>query len=173
MTTPPVFYENESPEMLRKKYLNHEAAVRSIGTLYYLGAVVLIFAGVFSLIAKPPSPSLHAAVGIFIIMLAIGYFYVGRGFRLLDPKIKVIGTILAAIGLLSFPIGTLINAYVLYLIHSQKGKMVFSEEYRQVIQATPNIKYKMSLVVVVLLAILVFAILLAGVGLVVSAFTKK
>lgn len=179
MAIPSIPFENESPETIRKKYLNHEAGVRSIGTLYYLAAVILIFAGLVTFVGlvssskQNPNVVMSVFVGIFMLMLGVGYFYVGRGFRTLNPKIKTIGTILACIGLLSIPIGTLINAYVLYLIHSQKGKIVFSEEYRQAIEATPTIKYKMSIIVVVLLAILIAGLLLVGVGIILSLFAKK
>ena len=31
-------------------------------------------------------------------------------------------TLLSVIGLIGIPLGTLINAYILYLLHSEKGK---------------------------------------------------
>ena len=66
--------------------------------------------------------------------------------------------ILSGIGLLAFPIGTLINAYVLYLIFSAKGKMVFSDEYRAVIEQTPHIKYRTSIIVWIVLGLLLLLI---------------
>ena len=76
----------------------------------------------------------------------------------MNSKIKIPATIFSAIGLLSVPIGTLINGYILYLIYSAKGNMVFSEEYRKVIAATPNIKYKTSIIIWIFLGIVVLGI---------------
>ena len=70
--------------------------------------------------------------------------------------------ILAGIGLIGFPIGTLISAYILYLLGSQKGVQVFSDEYAEVIAATPHIKYRSSKLVIVLVVLLV-ALVVIGV----------
>jgi hypothetical protein len=47
--------------------------------------------------------------------------------------------VLSGIGLLGFPIGTLINGYILYLFLSKKGRTVFAPEYQEVIEATPHV----------------------------------
>ena len=57
---------------------------------------------------------------------------------------KIPVTILSGLGLLSIPIGTLINGYILYLMYSQKGKVVFSPEYQDIRDATPEIQYQTS-----------------------------
>ena len=63
--------------------------------------------------------------------------------------------VLAVLGLIQIPIGTIINGYVLYLMFSDKGKVVFSPEYQEIREATPEVKYKTSMIVWVFLAILV------------------
>jgi hypothetical protein len=78
------------------------------------------------------------------------------------------GIVLSCFGLLGFPIGTLISAYFLYLLSSQKGVYIFSPEYARVIAATPHIKYKTSIIGWILLGILVFFIGLGIIGLMVS-----
>ncbi len=60
--------------------------------------------------------------------------------RALKPTARIPAGVLAAIGLLEFPVGTLINGYFLYLLFSKKGAMVFSEEYRQIVVDTPEIR---------------------------------
>ena len=77
------------------------------------------------------------------------------GLRKLRRNVRVPAMILAGFGLLGFPVGTIISAYILYLLGSQKGVQVFSDEYAQVIAATPHIKYKLSIVTKVFLVILV------------------
>ena len=71
---------------------------------------------------------------------------------------------LSAIGLLGFPIGTLINGYILYLFLSKKGRTIFAPAYQDVIAATPHVKYRTSIVIWIFLALLVGLILFAAVG---------
>ena len=77
------------------------------------------------------------------------------------PWAKIPAAIIAAVGLLSFSIVTFISIYILHLIFSSKGQMVFSPEYKEIIRQTPHIKYKTSKIVWVLLGI-VGLLLLAG-----------
>ena len=51
-----------------------------------------------------------------------------------------------------------INGCVLYLIFSAKGKMVFSDEYRAVIEQTPDIKYRTSVIVWIVLGLILVII---------------
>jgi hypothetical protein len=66
--------------------------------------------------------------------------------------------VLSEVGLLGFPIGTLINGYILYLLLSKKGRKVFSDEYRQIVSLTPHIKYRTSIVVCILLGLIVLMV---------------
>src|SRR4030095_8127226 len=84
--------------------------------------------------------------------------WVGTGLRRLRRWARIPTGILSGIGLLGFPIGTIINGYILYLIFSQKGKVVFSDEYRAVIEQTPHIKYRTSIVVWIVLGLLLLLI---------------
>ena len=149
------FAPNVSAEQTRRTYLSHEASVQSVGSLYYFASVVTPIAGLRPFIAGLSPERQHwIALGLFLI-LALVYFQLGRWFRALNPKGRLPGTVLSIIGLLAFPIGTLINAYILYLIHSAKGRMVFSPEYRAVIEATPHIQYRLSKVAWVAIGLLI------------------
>ena len=68
---------------------------------------------------------------------------------------------LSAIGLIGFPVGTLINAYVLYLLLSKKGRTIFTPAYLDVIAATPHVKYRTSIIVWIFLALIVVVMLAA------------
>ena len=83
--------------------------------------------------------------------------------RKVRPWTKTPATILAVISFLNIPIGTLLGIYTLYLLHSSKGKVVLAEPYQQVIAQTPEIKYKTSIIVKVLVVILLVVIAL-GIG---------
>ncbi len=73
----------------------------------------------------------------------------------------MLAIIILAIGLLGFPCGTVISAYLLYLLFSPKGELVFSDPYEEIIQGTPHIKYKTSIIVWIFLFILIGVILAA------------
>jgi hypothetical protein len=97
--------------------------------------------------------------GIGVVYLAIGalMLFVARGVRQLRPWARTTTIVLAAIGLLGFPMGTLINAYILYLMLAKKGKRIFEDDYKDIIEATPHVKYRTSIVVWIVLGILLLA----------------
>jgi hypothetical protein len=108
-------------------------------------------------------------VALILVGLGVGYAFAGWGVRSLRPWGRIVGCVLAAIGLLGFPIGTLINAYILYLFLSKKGRTIYSPEYQDVIAATPHVKYKTSILVWVFLGLLVA---LLAFGMLASFFGK-
>ncbi|MBN2296713.1 MAG: hypothetical protein JXM70_30080 [Pirellulales bacterium] len=71
----------------------------------------------------------------------------------LSHETSVRSVIISGIGLLQIPIGTIIHAYILYLMLSRKATVVFSPKYREIIARTPHIKYKTSLAVKIILGI--------------------
>ena len=154
-----------SAEQIRREHIKHEASVKSVGFLYFLAAAFLILIGGLGVV----SPGSGGVLAVVFVVIGAVQIWVGVGLRKLKPWARTPTGILSGLGLILFPIGTLINAYVLYLVFSNKGRMVFSEEYQQVIEQTPHIKYKTSvlvwIVLIVLVALLVFglaAALVAG-----------
>jgi len=142
-------------EDIRKEHIKHEASVTSIGILYYIGGGAMTVVGIFGMFAGGAEAILTSA---FLLVLGIGQFWVGTGLRRLKKWARVSTGILSGLGLLAFPVGTLINAYILYLIFSAKGKMVFSDEYRAVIEQTPHIKYRTSILAWIVLGLLLLII---------------
>lgn len=150
-------------EETRNQYIKHEASVKSIGLLYYLGGGALLIAGVATLgtaLSRGGKPEAFVSSVVFVLLGAV-QIWTGTGLRKLRSWSRVVAGILSGIGLLGFPLGTIINGYILYLLFSQKGKIVFSPEYQEVIQQTPHIKYKTSIVVWILLGLVVLLVLLA------------
>lgn len=152
----------------RNKYLSHEASVQGIGALYLLGSVFLLIGGAIVLaigIAGVATGDADGTAGIILglIYLPLGLlqFWVGRGLRVLNPKVRVVAIIFSVIGLIGIPIGTIISVYFLYLLASKKGVFVFSEEYARVRAATPEIKYRTSWIVWGFLIALILLIVLA------------
>jgi hypothetical protein len=152
---------NPQAEAVRRAHINHEASIKAVGFLYYLGGVLLTLGGVVSLVGASSEPS-GAVVALLLVALGVGQLFAGWGVRALRPWGRIVGCVLSAIGLIGFPIGTLINAYILYLLLSKKGRMVFSPEYQDIIAATPHIKYRISIIVWIFLALLVALILFAA-----------
>lgn len=168
-------------EQMRREYLSHEASVKSIGFLYLIGGAIGVLycvVGLFSLIGFIFSDEFQAGnvgpaeigvvfvVGLIMVGMTWLQIWAGLGLRRLNPAVRTATTVLSAIGLLGFPVGTLISAYILWLIHSAKGKVIFSPEYQKVIQQTPHIKYKTSVVVWIFLGLLLLLVLLGTIAIV-------
>ena len=178
----PTAYVSESDgleydvEAFRNRYLSHEASVKSVGLLYMLpGIMILVFCVIFFLIGgvawlggNPNVMGTPDAAGVIAFFIYAGFgalcYYAGWGVRRFQNGPRIIVTILSGIGLVGFPFGTLINGYILYLLHGDKGKIVFSDRYQEVIRQTPQIKYKTS-VVVKTFALLLLAVFLLAIGL--------
>jgi len=151
-------------ESIRREHLNHEASVKSIGLLYWLGGIFGCLVGVAYAIGGLVNVVNPNTIGIGITLLVLGVIVtcfavlqimVAIAIRKLKPWSRIAATVISCIGLLGFPIGTLISAYFLYLLQSSKGTVVFSDHYQEVIAATPHIRYRTSIVVWVLLGLLV------------------
>jgi hypothetical protein len=91
--------------------------------------------------------------------LATGFFFMGRALRTLRPGVRIPTVILAGLGLLGFPLGTLINGYILWLVLSKKGQFIFSPEYPAIVKATPHVKYRTSLLAWIALGAAVILVL--------------
>jgi hypothetical protein len=161
-------------EVIRRAHLSHEASVKGVGTLYVIG-------GLFGMLALAglaiPAVEGSGAMGMqeMIVFLVVGIlgvvqFIGGLGLRKLTNTGRVIGAIVAAIGLIGFPLGTIISGYILYLLLGAKGKMVFSPEYRDIIARTPHIRYRTSKWVWFIL--LLFVVLIVA-GVVAAVFTTR
>ncbi len=164
-------------ESIRKQHLNHEASVKSIGMLYWLGGILGCLLAFGYLIGGAVSLTDPQTVGAGIVLLVLGVvvlcfsvfqIMVARGIGKLEPWSRIAATVISCIGLLGFPIGTMISAYFLYLLQSSKGTVVFSDQYKEVMAETPHIKYKTSIFVWILLGLvvglIVFAILAVAIG---------
>lgn len=170
---PTEFPNEESPllpppadaEAIRKKHLNHEASVRSIGTLYMLGAVLVVLMGA-ALVARgvllPPTNEDANVIFVFsVAYMATGavQFVIGRGLRDFAKSARIGGILLSCIGLLAIPFGTLISGYFIYILAGRKGKYIFSDEYQSIRSATTQISYRTSLIAWVLAAALIFLLI--------------
>jgi hypothetical protein len=160
---------NAQAEAIRKAHVSHEASIKAVGLLYYLGAFGVTIGALAALVGAR-ADGLGMVPLLLLLALGVGAFFVGRAVRALRPWGRIVGCVLAAFGLLGFPIGTLINGYILCLFLSKKGRTIFAPEYQDVIAATPHVKYKTSILVWIFLALLVA---LLAFGMIVPLFSGK
>lgn len=111
---------------------------------------------------------LQVQESLTILAVGIVLAFVARGLRKLRSWTVFPAALVSLIFLPACPLGTFICIRILYLLFSDKGGVVLSLEYRDVIRQTPHIKYKTSIVVWILLAMLLvglgvaFMIIVAG-----------
>ena len=142
-------------EAIRREFLKHETSVRSIGTLYYLAGGLLCVGAVFLAYAYFSVRNETPLMFITPIYLLLGVLSIllGRGIKSLRTWARTTAIVLACVGLLGVPVGTAINGYILYLLLSKKGKRIFEEDYAAIVAATPQIKYRGSVLTWILLGL--------------------
>jgi hypothetical protein len=183
-------------EAIRRTYLSHEASIKSIGSLHYLGVVLGVLGlGMFVFgalsrngeVAEGINSAPFIGAVVYLLVIVSINLVLGIGLTGLKPWARWIEVTLTSILLViyllaavlntvtnvpafrpmigAFLVTSLILSYVLYLLLLKKGSMVFSPEYRLIIERTPHIKYKTSWIVkgclIVLVVVIGFAIVAA------------
>lgn len=112
----------------RRKLQRQERSIRAVGWLHLFGAALaLLTVLVFSF------QDVHSSVaGMVLLMLAICalHVWIGLGLVRLDRRVRLVAGLVHGLGLLGFPIGTLINGYILYLLFCEMGERAFAAENR-------------------------------------------
>lgn len=142
-------------ETLRRDHLSAEGAVKSVGILLFLGALMTAGVGAAAPVeAIPFGP--FTVPPVFLIIMGMIQAVVGIGIRLLQPWSRIPGIVLCSIGLLRFPMGTIFCILFIYYLANKRGSFVLSPAYRAIVAATPHVKRKTSsLTIIVLLLLLV------------------
>lgn len=161
--TPLPFEAPDSAEAIRREHINTEAAIKSAGVLYYLGGFgILLVAGTQWVESASRGRSEAAVIGGLLVVVCLVYGWIGYGLRRLRTWARIPATIFCSLGLIGFPVGTLINIYILVKMHGKQGKFVMSPEYQQIIAATPHVKRKTSRALLIVLLVLVLVLLFVG-----------
>ena len=162
-------------ESIRSSRVRHEVQLKAVGSLYLFFGAMLLVAAIGTAIVMfdestrsgaAESLGMMTAVTAVYLVLAALQLTVGYGFRRLRSWVRIPGGIIAGIGLLAIPVGTLINGYILYLMFGERGRVVLAPNYRAIIDATPHIRYRRTVGDWIALGILVLMVL-GVVGLVV------
>jgi len=155
-------------EAIRKAHINHEASIKSVAILYYIGGVLVTVGGLVGVVGgvSGAGRGIGVIIGAMLVITAIGAvaLLAGWGVRALRPWGRNVGSVISVIGLLNFPSGTLINGYILYLFFSKKGRTIFGPGYRDIVAATPHVKYRTPILVWIVLAVLLGVLVLAVFG---------
>ncbi len=139
-------------EAIRTSYISLESSIKSISLVHMLTAMPFAFALLGAIEALHQGLTSTWPGDDRVMEGVIGVLVAGSGSRVIGLFcLWVIGTKevgprprtwLSVVGLLLFPVGTIVNAYFLYLLRSDKAAFVFSDEYREVIRQTPHVVYK-------------------------------
>jgi hypothetical protein len=135
-------------EKIRLENIRHETSIKSIGFIYYLTAFIMapIAFGFLMVAIEVTNPENILIAGGLILMIFF-LLWTARKLRQLKPTAKIPSTLISIIGLLAIPIGPVISLYTLYAIYCKKGRLILSNEYREIIDATPDIRYQTSIII--------------------------
>ncbi len=162
----------QGDEEVRRQHLALEESVKSVGILFLIGGILggvlaglYLFIGIKEIIHSSAESS-ELGFAIFISAFILGtiaalQFATGLGLRRRKPWSRIVAIVFSVIGLIAIPLGTIVSAYVLYLLLCKKGRFVFSAEYGHVISETPHLRYRSSVIVWVVICLLA-ALLVTG-----------
>jgi hypothetical protein len=184
-------------EAIRRKHIAQETSIKSLGSLQLLGGslLLLVLAGFLAATIVPgPGRSGLVMYGMaaYLALLAAISFALGFGLRNLRPWARWITAVLIMLSLLAsivslavegvaggqaagigarFVGSAIIPVYILHLLLSAKGSMVFSPEYQTIIARTPHVKMKTSWLVKGCLIVLVALFTMIVLAMFVSYFS--
>jgi hypothetical protein len=161
-------------EIVRREHLNTEASIKTIGILYYLGGVALISISVISLTSEGQRNGGYILLlGVSLLLVGAGMGVAAYGLRRLKswarPLTILISSLAVIVGLINLSWAVVIHIYILAQMLGSQGKFVMAPEYQRIIAATPHVKRKTSIVmIVVLLVLVVLLVILISIGVSVS-----
>ncbi len=170
----PVSLQQTNTEKLRCACLRHERAVHWVGVLYVLGGALALL-GIFGVFIESPGPLSRGAWSAVAVLGAL-HIWTGLGLNRLRPWSRIAAAVIPGVWLgcvfllfilrLLFPrywppdknaaltlFMSLVNGCILFVLVSAKASLVFSEPYRQAIAATPHVKHRTSMPVLILYAV--------------------
>lgn len=135
---------------IRQQFIDCEANVMSIaGLLMFGGIIVTAVCGFLALgfLADGGLAELGPAVLLALLGIAgIVQLIVGFQVRTFRPRARVGAIIFCALWLLFIPLGTLFGGVSLWYLLRPAATYVFTQEYRDVIQRTPHVRFRTSAV---------------------------
>ncbi|WP_395737689.1 hypothetical protein [Prosthecobacter sp.] len=170
--------DESSPEAMRRAMLRHESEIRGVGAMFGLiGAVLLLPALIQGgELVSGRFRGNDFAIWLVILASASAALCLGAGLRRLKPWARVPVAVISGILLLvSIPtvVGPTMNGYVLWLMLSEKGRIVMSPGYERIVGLTPEVKTRFSIVSILFIVLLVLFVLSILVALLAPAFSHR
>lgn len=160
---------------IREAHIVHEASVKGLGLLQIIVGALMSLGGVGMLaigVVSTEGAQFLIAGAIFYLAFGLLGIFTGLSLRGLRVWARVVTIIFASLGLLSGIIGVImpphwfallplaINGYVFALMISAKSRMVFSDDYKQIIAVTPWIRYRSKLLWILLVILGLFILVI-------------
>lgn len=169
-----ILQSTSQDELIREEHIKTEATLKSIGLLFYLAAFMLVAASVSLLAADTHGMTSGALLGGGVcVLLAFGIGAIAYGLRRLRGWARIpaiiITTIALIIGLINLSLGIIIHIYILAKLMGKQARFIMTPEYQRIVTATPQVKYKTSILVKVLLALLLIILI----GIIAAAYFGK
>ena len=101
-----------------------------IGGLFALAAGAMMFAG-SSMLGFGFGGAILKAVGAIYVIVGLIDFLIAYGLWTLKPWARIVAIIFAIIGLLSFPIGTIISIIILWYLFKPEIKEAFGVKSKE------------------------------------------
>jgi hypothetical protein len=159
MIPPPL--NGKDADSARRTYLVHEGRVKSLCWLYRVMAIVALFIAVLVLAGPLHVFIRRLWIGIPVLSFAVFLWITGSWVRRLDPRAIEAVSVTAALSLVLVPLGTAVGAHILWIIHSQRGRAVFSRNYSTITDMTPDLRPRVSGFVVLTAGLIIAALLFA------------
>jgi len=114
--------------------------------IFYIGGAILLmafFSGIGLLSGEPEALGILTVVGLctggFLLLFGVPVALAGWGLAKQEYWARVLAMVLAILGLFLFPIGTIVGAYVLWVLTSQPAAAYFGDEAdSSLAEATPS-----------------------------------
>ena len=121
--------QNQELDSLRMAHLKTESVLKGLGIYFLLGAAAFFVAGTVHLTEvirqiQQGSSEFFSLTVAGILMVALPAFMIQTGIKLrkLCPSAKKQATIMGILGLALYPLGSILNLVVLFLIDSPKAE---------------------------------------------------
>ena len=93
---------------------------RTLGQLFVAWALAQLATAVVLTVWRPGQLAEAPAPGAALLLLtgvtSAAYLWTGRGLRRHEPRMRIAALVLSALALLSFPVGTAVGAYGLWVL---------------------------------------------------------
>lgn len=120
----------------RAAMLKYEVAIQSVGTTFFFVGLILVVAGMMAFDRSYWIGGLSSLAGATLVI------WVGYGLKKLRGSARTVGMTLAGIGLVGFPVITLLSLHILFVLGNKASRGVFTPDYARIIAATPHIRHK-------------------------------